>query len=192
MNDDALLIAKTLAGSGAAFGELVLKYQDRLFNAVYYVVRSRTEAEDVVQDAFVRAYTKLRSFNQESSLYTWLYRIAMNGAISRRRQRRPEQSVEQTRELLGDEPLDPGDLPEEQLERRERAAQVHEALGQLAAEHRAILVLREMEGCSYEQIAEVLDVPVGTVRSRLHRARLQLRDQLKADFQEASGNPPSD
>jgi RNA polymerase sigma-70 factor (ECF subfamily) len=186
VNDDARLIDETLRGDTGAFGKLVLKYQDRLFNTLVHVVGSREEAEDVAQDAFVQAFLKLETFHGSSAFYTWLYRIAMNGAVSRSRRRRPEVSVEQTRETTGCEPVDPGEAPGQRLERQERASQVRSALAELSEEHRAILVLREMEGCCYEAIAEILDLPVGTVRSRLHRARLHMRDQLKRVLQEHS------
>jgi len=184
VKDDARLIDEVLAGDSAAFGQLVLKYQDRLFNTVMHVVRCREEAEDVVQDAFVQAFVKLETFQRASAFYTWLYRIAFNVAVSRRRRRRPEVSVEQTRELTGAEPMDDDAAPEDRLEQEEAVDQVHTALAELSEEHRAILVLREMEGFCYERIAEVLELPVGTVRSRLHRARLQLREQLKDVLQE--------
>lgn len=186
VKDDADFIDEALAGNPDAFGELVCKYQDRLFNAVFYVVRCREEAEDVVQDAFVRAFLKLATFQRTSAFYTWLYRIAFNTAISRRRRRKPQISIEQQRETAGLEPIDRGDGPEQQLDREERVERVHEALETLGEQHRAILVLRELEGLSYEAIGEVLDLAPGTVRSRLHRARLQLRDQLKESLQEHS------
>lgn len=179
MKDDSQLIDEAKGGDTAAFGQLVCKHQDRLYNTIVHVVGCRVEAEDVVQDAFVQAFLKLDSFQGNSAFYTWLYRIAFNAAVSRRRRKRVELSVEQNRELTGYEPLDNGDAPTERLEREERAGQVQAALATLTQEHRAILVLREMEGCCYETIADVLDLPVGTVRSRLHRARLQLREQLK-------------
>jgi len=184
VKDDARLIDEVLAGDSAAFGQLVLKYQDRLFNTVMHVVRCREEAEDVVQDAFVQAFVKLETFQRASAFYTWLYRIAFNVAVSRRRRRRPEVSVEQTRELTGAEPMGDDPAPEDRLEQEESVEQVHAALAELSEEHRAILVLREMEGFCYERIVEVLELPVGTVRSRLHRARLQLREQLKDVLQE--------
>jgi RNA polymerase sigma-70 factor (ECF subfamily) len=182
--EDAELIDGALRGDSAAFGDLVFRYQDRLFNAVYYVVRSREEAEDVVQEAFVLAYTKLQSFQRESQFYTWLYRIAFNTAATRRRRRRPESSTDQARELTGREPVDTAESPQERLERSERAGQLQEALDTLSEQHRAILVLREMEDRNYDEIAEILELPIGTVRSRLHRARLQLRDQLQETLQE--------
>jgi RNA polymerase sigma-70 factor (ECF subfamily) len=177
--DDAQLIDDSLAGQGAAFGELVLKYQDRLFNTLANVTGCREEAEDVAQEAFVQAFLKLSSFRRDSAFYTWLYRIAFNVAMTRQRRKRPERSLDQGREQSGVEPIDAAESPVERLQREERAARVHLALGAISEEHRAILVLREMEGCCYETIAEILELPVGTVRSRLHRARMQLKDQLE-------------
>ncbi len=177
--NDASLINQSLAGDTGAFGQLVEKYQLRLFNTLLPMASSREEAEDLTQDAFVQAFTKLHTFQQQSAFYTWLYRIAFNLALGRkRRRRRIEISVEQARESTGAEPVDTREAPNERMERTERVRQVRDALETLTEEHRAILVLREMEGCCYETIAEILDLPVGTVRSRLHRARLQLRDQL--------------
>ncbi len=180
MNDDAHLIEQTLAGRSAAFGQLVTKYQDRLYNTLVHVAGNAEDARDVVQEALVQAFVKLDSFQGASAFYTWLYRIAFNVAISHRRRRRPAVSVEHAREVGGEEPIDTTEAPTERLEREERARQVHQALGQLSEEHRDVLVLREMEGFCYETIAQVLELPIGTVRSRLHRARLQLHEQLKA------------
>ncbi len=179
VSDDAELIAQTLAGETAAFGKLVLKYQDRLFNTVVYVAGSREDARDVVQDAFVQAFVKLDSFQHSSAFYTWLYRIAFNVAASHRRRKKPAISVEQVRQAGGSEPLDPGARPEERLDQDERGRRIREALAVLSEEHRTVLILREIDGCCYETIADILELPIGTVRSRLHRARLQLRDLLR-------------
>jgi RNA polymerase sigma-70 factor (ECF subfamily) len=179
VNDDAQLIDQTLAGHPAAFGQLVQKYQDRLFNAVVHVAGSAEDARDIVQDAFVQAFLKLDTFQHSSAFYTWLYRIAFNLSASQRRRRRAAVSVEHVRETSGLEPVDNGEDPSERLEREERCRQVRQAIAELSEEHRTVLVLREMDGCCYESIAKILDLPVGTVRSRLHRARLQLREQLK-------------
>ena len=180
--EDATLIDLALGGDAAAFGSLVRRYQDRLYTALIHVAGSRDEAEDVAQDAFVQAYLKLRTFERQSKFYTWLYRIAFNAAVSRRRKRRTEGSVEQARAAVGDEPADRRERPEERLLRKERADLLSQALAGLSEEHRAILILREMEGCDYEQISQILDLPVGTVRSRLHRARAHLRVELGAWF----------
>src|SRR5688500_13874944 len=179
VNEDAKLIDEALAGNSASFGELVCRYQDRLYNTMAHIVGSTEEAQDVVQEAFVQAFIKLETFQRTSGFYTWLYRIAFNTAISRKRRQRPTVSVEQSRQATGEEPIDGRAAPHERLEQEERVAQVRAALAAVSEEHRAILVLREMEGCDYETIAEMLDLPVGTVRSRLHRARMQLRDQLQ-------------
>ena len=179
MNDDAQLIDETLAGHSEAFGRLVQKYQDRLYNTLMHVAGNAEDARDVVQDAFVQAFLKLDTFKGSSAFYTWLYRIAFNVAATRHRRRRPTVSVDRLREVSGVEPIDDGNGPVERLEQKERCHQVHQAINQLSEEHRAVLVLREIDGCCYETIAEVLDVPVGTVRSRLHRGRPQLRDELE-------------
>jgi len=179
VNDDAQLIDETLAGRSAAFGHLVRKYQDRLYNTVVHVVGNAEDARDIVQDAFVQAFIKLDTFRGSSAFYTWLYRIAFNLAITHRRRRRPTLSVEQVRETSGTEPMDADDGPSDKMMREERCGQVRQAMDKLTQEHRVVLVLREVDGCCYETISEILELPVGTVRSRLHRARLQLRDQLE-------------
>lgn len=184
MNDDAQLIDETLAGDRAAYGQLVQRYQGRLFNTLLQVVGSREEAEDVCQEAFVQAFIKLETFGGRSAFYTWLYRIAFNLSVSRRRRKRAEVSIDQHRERTGEEPQDVGEGPTEQLLRHEQVRQVRTAIESLDEDFRAILVLREMEGCCYETIADILELPLGTVRSRLHRARLHLRDQLQDILQE--------
>jgi RNA polymerase sigma-70 factor (ECF subfamily) len=186
VNDDAQLIREALAGQTAAFGQLVQKYQDRLYNTVVHVVGNAEDAKDVVQEAFVQAFLKLESFHGASAFYTWLYRIAFNTAATHCRRRGAMRSAEKT--ALDDghlrnpdqrHPRNADDGPGERMEREERCRQVRYAISQLPEEHRLVLVLREMDGCCYETIAEILDLPVGTVRSRLHRARMQLREQLK-------------
>jgi len=183
-HDDDQLIADTLAGDTAAFGQLVSKYQDRLFNTLAHVVGCAEEAEDVVQEAFVLAFTKLKTFRRNSAFYTWLYRIAFNVSVSRQRKKRPQLSVEQARETTGLEPMDSEAEPTARLEQQETAAEVQQALAALSDEHRSILILREIEGNDYETIGQILDLPIGTVRSRLHRARTQLKDELQNVLQE--------
>jgi len=184
VNDDLQLIDESLAGDANAFGRLVQKYQDRLFNTLCRVVSCREEAEDIAQEAFVKAFVQLEKFRRDSAFYTWLYRIAFNTAASRGRKRsRVGPSLDSMRESNGEEPVDSEENPRERLERLERAKLVQAALDTISDEYRAILVLREMESYSYEDISEILDVPIGTVRSRLHRARLQLHDQLKETLQ---------
>jgi len=185
VNDDDLpWIEQCLAGQSAAFGHLVRKYQDRLFNTLVHLLGSPEEARDVVQEALTQAFVKLESFQRNAAFYTWLYRIAFNTAISHRRKKRPVVSVDQTREAGGPDPCDPHEGPAGRLEQEERVRQVQTGLAALTEEHRVVLVLKEIEGYSYEDIAEILDIPLGTVRSRLFRARLQLREVLKEVFQE--------
>lgn len=186
--DDDRLIDAALGGNAEAFGRLVARYQDRLFGAMLHVVGSFEDARDVVQDAFVQAFVKLASFRRASAFYTWVYRIALNGAASRRRREKgkllPGGVPKSALSLDGEaaracEPVDPGPAPAARLEQHDRAEQVRAALARLADEYRAVLVLREIDGCDYDTIADVLDLPVGTVRSRLHRARAQMRELLK-------------
>jgi RNA polymerase sigma-70 factor (ECF subfamily) len=178
VNDDAQLIDQTLGGQSAAFGQLVEKYQDRLYNTLVHVLGNAEDAKDVVQEAFVRAFLKLATFERASAFYTWLYRIALNLAATHQRQRRTARAAEQARVVDG-EPARAGDGPSGRLERDECRGQVRRAVAALEEEFRAVVVLREIDGCCYETIAEILDLPIGTVRSRLHRARMQLREQLK-------------
>ena len=179
VNDDAQLIHEALAGKTTAFGQLVQKYQDRLYNTLVHVVGSPEDARDIVQDALVQAFLKLETFRHTSAFYTWLYRIAFNVAATHYRRKRPAASVEQLREASGEEPIDGRAGPADRVEQEERCRQVQQAIAALSEEHRAVVVLREIDGCCYDTIAEVLELPIGTVRSRLHRARLQLREELK-------------
>lgn len=178
MSDDASLIAATLAGDTAAFGQLVGLYQDRLFNSLLRVLGSAEDAADIAQDAFVQAFTKLDTFRGSSAFYTWLYRIAFNLAMSHARRGHKAASLDGMKSLVGDEPLDGQPAAEAGVLMQERAELVHAALAELNIEHRQILVLREIDGCRYDEIAEILSLPVGTVRSRLFRARLELRELL--------------
>ena len=182
VKSESELIEAAQQGDSVAFGKLVGMYQDRLYHAMSHICGSPDEAEDVVQETLVQAFFRLNTFQRRSSLYTWLYRIAMNRALNRKRQERGSESVERRAEDLGSEPLDPRDSPGENLMRQERATQVHAALARLSEEYRTVIVLREMEGFSYDTIAEIVGISVGTVRSRLHRARSLMREALKGIF----------
>lgn len=179
--DDRRLIAECLAGHTPAFGALVRRYQDRLYNAVLRVADNPEDAADVVQEAFLNAYQSLNSFKGDAEFFTWLYRIAFNAAISLRRKRKAVVSLDGGSDEKG--AAEPEDRSEyvrvgAALERSEEDAKLMAALGRLSPEHRVVLVLKDLEGQKYEDIAAVLDVPIGTVRSRLHRARLELRELL--------------
>lgn len=176
--DDTRLVAAARQGDRDAFGILVERYQDRIFNALLRVLGSRDDALDVVQDAMVQAFVKLDSFRGDAKFSTWLYRIAMNLALSYRRRHRPSVSVEELKQRVGEEPASELPAPDKNLMDQERAATVQQALAALEVQHCQILVLREMENCSYADIAQILELPVGTVRSRLFRARMQLKEKL--------------
>jgi RNA polymerase sigma-70 factor (ECF subfamily) len=201
--DDHRLIADCLRGETAAFGELVRRYQDRLYNTVYRLVDNAEDALDVVQEAFLNAYQSLDSFKGDALFFTWLYRIAVNAAISLKRKQRVVLSYDAARNGNASlEPLDASEYsqPGTNLERAEEERRIQDALNRLSPEHRAVLIMKDMEGQKYEMMAEILGVPIGTIRSRLHRARAELREllqqaeeapqrALKADRSDPTGNP---
>ncbi len=187
--EDAQLIAATLSGETAAFGQLVQKYQDRLYAALLRWLRSAEDAHDIAQDSFVQAFLKLDTFQGKASFYTWLYRIAFNLAVSGMRKRRPTISLDQMRETRGSEPMDDSLNPTANLIRLERATLLHNTLDTLSEEYRQVLVLREMEGFTYEEISHILALPLGTIRSRLFRARLQLKEKLPPTLQPPAKPP---
>ncbi len=177
---DEQLIQECLNGHPEAFGQLVGKYQQRLYHSVVRLMGNHTDATDVTQEAFIQAYEKLSGFRGESAFYSWLFRIAWNNAMTWRRKRRPANSLETLRESTGVEPTDRNPLaaPEHPLEVTERQALVRKALQGLPEEYREVLVLKEMEDLSYEEIARIVNCPIGTVRSRIHRGREELRQRL--------------
>lgn len=184
MKTDVALIEATLQGDQRAFEELVRAYQNRVFGFVCHYLGDHQEAEDVVQETFVQAFRKLASFRRASSFHTWIYRIAFNLSATRRKRRSRQNSVD-LQSSQANRVLDRAESPEQQLTRQERAVQVQAALAEMSEEYRTILVLREMNDCDYDAIAEILAIPVGTVRSRLHRARLELRERLQPLLVEA-------
>ena len=183
---DAVLIAEAVAGDQDAFGQLVARYQDRLYGSLLRMTGSAEDAQDLTQEAFVQAYLKLNTFGGRSAFYTWLYRIAFNRSVSHSRKRRERTSLDALREAASVDPVDPAPAPDSPLQECERAELLHGALARMGEEHRHVIVLREMDGFDYQQIAEVLGVPIGTVRSRLFRARLQLKEMLADVLGEAS------
>ncbi len=182
--DDQSLVEACRAGRTEAFDVLVERYQERLYPTILRLTGSPEDAEDVLQDAFVRAFEKLGQFHGESTFYTWVYRIAVNLALSGHRKRRIRNALRLERTPPASRGAHPADEsaesdPSAPMERAERERIVEDALNRLSAEHRAIVVLKDFEGHRYEEISTILDIPVGTVRSRLHRARCELRDRLR-------------
>ncbi|RLS51809.1 MAG: sigma-70 family RNA polymerase sigma factor [Planctomycetota bacterium] len=180
--DDQLLIDRCRSGHPDAFGELVSKYQRRLVRSLGVILGSWHDALDVAQEAFLLAFQKLDSFRGESAFYSWLFRIAWNAAASLRRKQRVRQgaSLDSMREQTGMEPEDsqPASDPSQSMQTSEDQELLRVALGQLGEDYRTALLLKEIEGLSYEQISALTDSPIGTVRSRIHRARQELRGHL--------------
>jgi RNA polymerase sigma-70 factor, ECF subfamily len=196
-HDEQGLIDACRAGQTEAFGVLVRRYQDRLYPTVLHLTGCAEEAQDLLQEAFLRAYQGLDRFHGGSSFYTWIYRIAVNLALSGRRRRRPSLRLD---EGPRGSAIDPADDPEQSdpaipVERAERDRLIREALEALAPDHRAVVVMKEFDGLRYEEIGAALGIPIGTVRSRLHRARGELRGRLRALIEEGqpvpSARPPA-
>jgi RNA polymerase sigma-70 factor (ECF subfamily) len=183
--DDSALIEKCRAGDVAAFEPLVEKYRQRVWRLAYNVLRDREEAWDVAQEAFIKAYQALPSFRGQSAFYTWLYRITMNVAADRSRSRAAqgrafgtERVPEEDWERVITDPNPAEASPADAASRREERQKIMRALDQLSEDHRRIIMLGDLEGLSYREIAETLEIPMGTVMSRLHNARKRLRDVL--------------
>lgn len=184
-NEDDALVERAKAGDRAAFQTLFQKYHRRVYSVALGVVKRPEDAMDVVQDAFIKVHKHLATFQGNSSFYTWLYRIVMNLGIDH--VRRTRKVVEwgddvPLEQAAGDKTLVPkvADAnPSRTLVRRELSEKIRQALDTLPEYHRAVIVLREVEGMSYEEIAEVLDVPKGTIMSRLFHARRKMQDQLQ-------------
>ncbi len=184
--------ARARAGDRQSFGTVVRMYHDRLYNAVYRLVNHHEDAADLTQEAFAKAFEKLSEFRGESAPYSWLFRIAVNASMTHLRKGR------RRRNLLKDAAADPtlggmtGDgtgwrtgyaaSPSDAAEQSEDHRAVVEALGRLDAEYRALLVMRDLENFDYKQMADILELPLGTLKSRLFRARVALRELLSDHF----------
>ncbi|MDQ2732499.1 MAG: sigma-70 family RNA polymerase sigma factor [Armatimonadota bacterium] len=186
---DDILVLRFQEGERAAFEELALRYRDRIFNYLRAMCGSDSEAEDLTQEAFIRAFVNAKSFRRESSFHTWLYRIAYNGYLDgvRKQKRRPSISLDQP--LSEDEEgtmdlPDPAEGPHENVERLELQSVLVDALQTLPEKLRSVVILHDVHGYSYEEIAVVVKCPLGTVRSRLFHARQKLRRKLSGYFRE--------
>jgi RNA polymerase sigma-70 factor (ECF subfamily) len=187
--DDSAVVARCRRGDRAALGELVSLYQDRVYGLCLRLCGDREAAADLAQETFVRAVGSIERFDERARFFTWLYRIAVNLSIDRRRResRRPAVSIDAAggdgeiqrggsiaERLTGSDPR-----PDQRAARAEQHRIVAAAVQELDDEFRAVVVLRDIDGLDYAEIAEVLDVPVGTVKSRLFRARMMLREKLR-------------
>ena len=184
---DALIrerINQVLKGDHNAFGEIVEIYKDKVFQICFRMLGNRQEAEDLAQEAFVRAYVNIRSFNITMKFSTWLYRIATNLCIDRLRKKKPDYYLDA--EVAGTEGLNmysqiASDMakPEEEVESLELQETIQVEIMKLPEKYRSVIVLKYIEELSLKEISEILDLPVGTVKTRIHRGREALRKQLR-------------
>jgi RNA polymerase sigma-70 factor (ECF subfamily) len=185
---DQEVVARAVAGEEAAFRELVRRYERPVFSLLYRMVRDRALAEDLAQETFVKVLNGIRSYNPQYKFSSWIFKIANNAAIDHLRKREPEtlsldgsphapsgDAARATTPQLGD----PGESPLRELEARELGAAIEQAIARLRPEYRSCILLRFVEGYSYEEIARILDVPLGTVKTHIHRARNELRRYLE-------------
>ncbi|HNX27620.1 MAG TPA: sigma-70 family RNA polymerase sigma factor [Phycisphaerae bacterium] len=180
--DEAAIIRRCCEGESAAFEVLVRRYQDRIFRMAFGLLGSYADAEEVTQEVFLKAFEKLGTFRQKSSFYTWLFRIATNEALTHRRQKK---RVSFFSIFAGKDDDPPGDLPNKKqpqpdrpMIENENIIAVRNALSKLDMDFRTVVVMRDMENMNYNEISQVLGIPVGTVKSRISRARLMLRNLL--------------
>ncbi|MDA8121910.1 MAG: sigma-70 family RNA polymerase sigma factor [Deltaproteobacteria bacterium] len=181
---DDVLIRASLSGDEDSFRELMERYKNRAFHVALGITRDSDDALDVVQDSFVKAYYNLKEFRFGSNFYTWFYRLLVNQAIDRWRKSSRTKTVPLDETWLSEDGSPPDSVayprtPEELAQNRQLSEALTRAIEALPEYHRAVITLREVEGLSYEEIAEVLKCSVGTVMSRLHYARAKLKEALK-------------
>jgi RNA polymerase sigma-70 factor (ECF subfamily) len=191
--DEHLLVAAAKSGDGAAFEELVNRYERRIFRLTMNITGNREDAEDAMQDAFLKSYAHLQSFQGDSRFYTWLVRIAANEALMRLRKRRPNQfsldePVEREDDLMPREieAWDPS--PEQRYAQTEMQEILNDVIEKLEPDFRTVFVLRDVEEFSTEETAQALGISVPAVKSRLLRARLKLRKKLNRYFHKGESN----
>ncbi len=188
IDDEAAIVAQARQGDAKAFSELLRRYEGKIFRLAQHITQNREDAEDVLQEAFLKAYEHLDQFQGQSKFYTWIVRIAVNQALMKLRKRKSDRSVSL------DETFDTGEdtiareiaawdeNPEQQYSREEINRILGTAVDDLTPIYRAVFVLRDVDGLSTEETAEALDLSIPAVKSRLLRARLQLRDKLTRYF----------
>ena len=187
-SEELVLVRAAKGGDDAAFGELVRRYDRNVFRIAQHITQNREDAEDVVQDAFLKAYTNLQQFQEQSKFYTWLVRIAVNEALMKLRRRRPERMVSLDEEIKTEDDSVPREVadwspnPEQNYNQAELKEILSRTIQGLPSGFRTVFVLRDVEGLSTEETAEALELSVPAVKSRLLRARLQLRERLNRFF----------
>ncbi len=187
-SDELELVRSAKSGNIGAFEELVKRYDRNVFRIAQHITQNREDAEDVVQDAFLKAYGNLQQFQEQSKFYTWLVRIAVNEALMKLRRRRPERMVSLDEDVKTEEDSIPREVadwspnPEQQYNQAELKDILQKTINGLPPTFRTVFVLRDVEGLSTEETAEALNLSIPAVKSRLLRARLQLRDRLTKYF----------
>ena len=176
-------VNEVLKGHQDAFEEIVTLFQHRLYQVCYRMLGNAQEAEDIAQEAFVRAYTNIHTYDQNRKFSTWLFRIATNLCIDRIRKKKPDYYLDA--EVPGTEGLNmysqiaaPGELPEEQVEKMEMQERIHYEIGRLPDKYRSVIILRYIEELPLQEIGDILKLPLGTVKTRVHRGREALRKQM--------------
>jgi RNA polymerase sigma-70 factor (ECF subfamily) len=192
-DDEHLLVAAAKKGDAAAFEELVSRYESKIFRLTMNITRNREDAEDAMQDAFLKSYSHLKNFQGDSRFYTWLVRIAANEALMRLRKRRPNQfsldePIEGDEDLMPRELQDWGPSPEQRFAQTEMHGILSGVIDELEPDYRTVFVLRDIEELSTEETAATLGISVPAVKSRLLRARLKLRQKLDRYFQQGRAN----
>jgi RNA polymerase sigma-70 factor, ECF subfamily len=192
-DDEHLLVAAAQAGDAAAFEELVNRYEGKIFRLTRNITGNHEDAEDAMQDAFLKAYAHLKDFHGDSRFYTWLVRIAANEALMRLRKRRPNQfsldePVEGETDLFPRELEEWGPTPEQRYAQTEMQNIVGNVIDRLEPEYRIVFLLRDFEEFSTQETAEALGISVPAVKSRLLRARLKLREKLNRHFRQGAPN----
>ncbi|HZP18519.1 MAG TPA: sigma-70 family RNA polymerase sigma factor [Terriglobales bacterium] len=188
VSDELALVQAAKAGDVSAFEQLVKRYDRNVFRIAQHITQNREDAEDVVQDAFLKAYENLEQFQGQSKFYTWLVRIAVNEALMKLRRRRPERMVSLDEEVKTEEDSMPREVadwspnPEQLYSQSELRDILGKTIQGLPPSFRTVFVLRDVEGLSTEETAEALDLSIPAVKSRLLRARLQLRERLNRYF----------
>jgi RNA polymerase sigma-70 factor (ECF subfamily) len=187
---DEELVHRAQQDDERAFGELVTRYESKVYSLAMKMLRNPEDAEDVLQDTFLRAYRGIKSFKGNSTFSTWIYRITANSALMRLRKKQlPQVSIEDADER--DAPISIADWapgPVEQLLNQEMQKVMDEAIDALPAEFRQVFILRDVEEMSNAEVAEILDLSVAAVKSRLHRARLKVRNRLAQYFSETKAD----
>jgi RNA polymerase sigma-70 factor (ECF subfamily) len=188
-NEERILIQQCQQGDGTAYEHLFLKYKDMVYNVAYGMLSNTEDAEDMTQEVFLHVFNKIGQFRFKSNFSTWLYRIVINMCLNERRQKKRDFNSIEFKERY-EQMRSPDNTPEEELMKKERLNQVQQALANLKDNHRTTLVLREIEGLSYKEMAKVLKCSIGRVKSRLHEARLELKRKVKSlEGEESLMNP---